>query len=215
MWENRPYRYLLLSHGLYGMASFGFVAWYPVILVRSYGMTFTEVGVFIGTILGFAMLAASLASGYVCAAVTRRLNSERWLVILPAAFCLISVPAIAVTALDVPKWAAMAGGVVALVFAVARTPPTLSLALGLLPSSMHSMTTLVYMIVTTMIGSAFAPLLVGAVSDASVSAMGPANALKHALLVTAPAFGLVGALLAFLPARFVPAKGIGGAAAAR
>ncbi|TMG80456.1 MAG: MFS transporter [Betaproteobacteria bacterium] len=208
MYRNRAYRYLLIAHGVYGMASFAFVAWYPVILVRSYGMTYTEVGIFIGTVLGVAMLIASLASGYVCAAVTRRTGNERWLVILPAAFCLISVPAMAVTCLDVSKTVAMAGGVVVLCFAVARTPPTLSLAIDILPSSMHGLSTLVYMIITTMVGSAFGPLIVGAVSDAIAGSIGDASALRHALLMTAPAFGLAGALLAFLPARFMPGKSV-------
>lgn len=208
MYRNRAYRYLLLSHGLYGVASFAFVAWYPVILVRSYGMTYTEVGIFIGTVLGIAMLIASLASGYLCAAVTRRTANERWLVILPAVFCLVSVPAMVVTCLDISKAIALAGGVVVLFFAVARTPPTLSLAIDILPPSMHGLTTLVYMIVTTMVGSAFGPLIVGAVSDAVAGSMGDASALRYALLMTAPVFGLTGALLAFLPARFMPGKSV-------
>ena len=206
MYRNRAYRYLLIAHGIYGVASFAFVAWYPVILVRSYKMTYTEVGIFIGTVLGIAMLIASLASGYVCAAVTRRTANERWLVILPAAFCLVSVPAMIVTCLDISKEVAMAGGVVVLFFAVARTPPTLSLAIDILPPSMHGLTTIVFMIVTTMVGSAVGPLIVGAVSDAVAGSMGDASSLRHALLMTAPVFGLIGALLAFLPARFMPGK---------
>jgi len=206
MYANRAYRWLLISHGLYGIASFGFVSWYPVILVRSYGMTYTEVGVFIGTILGFAMLIASLASGYVCPAVTRRTGNDRWMVLLPAIFILLSIPAMVVTCLDVSKQVAMAAGVVVLFFAVARTPPTLSLSMDILPPSMHGLSTLVFMIVTTMLGSAVGPLIVGAVSDSFIASLGEGRALRHALLVTAPAFGLIGALLAFLPARFMPRK---------
>ena len=206
MYSNRAYRYLLIAHGLYGIASFSFVAWYPVILVRTYGMSYTEVGVFIGTVLGAAMLIASLASGYICPAVSRRTGNERWMAILPAAFCLISVPAIVVTCLDVSKPIAMAGGVVVLFFAVARTPPTLTLSMDILPSSMHGLTTLVYMIVTTMIGSALGPVIVGSISDSMISSFGEGPALRNALLVTAPAFGLAGALLGFLPARYMPRK---------
>jgi MFS family permease len=98
--------------------------------------------------------------------------------------------------------------VVVLFFAVARTPPTLSLAIDILPSSMHGLTTLMYMIITTMVGSAFGPLIVGAVSDAVAGSMGDASALRHALLITAPVFGLAGALLGFLPARFMPGKSV-------
>jgi MFS family permease len=206
MYSNRAYRYLLLAHGLYGIASFSFVAWYPVILVRTYGMSYTEVGVFIGTVLGAAMLIASLASGYLCPAVSRRAGDERWMAILPAAFCLISVPAIVVTCLDVSKPIAMAGGVVVLFFAVARTPPTLTLSMDILPSSMHGLTTLVYMIVTTMIGSALGPVMVGSISDSMIASFGEGPALRNALLVTAPVFGLVGALLGFLPACYMPRK---------
>ena len=206
MFANRAYRYLLISHGLYGIASFGFVAWYPVSLVRGYGMTYTEVGLFIGTVLGAAMLLASLASGYLCPAIARRTGNERWMVILPAIFCLLSVPGMVVTSLDVSKTVAMAAGVVVLFFAVARTPPTLALAMDILPSSMHGLTTLVFMVVTTMLGSALGPLIVGAVSDSSLASLGEGPALRHALLVTVPTFGLIGALLAFLPARFLPGK---------
>jgi MFS family permease len=206
MYSNRAYRYLLIAHGLYGIASFSFVAWYPVILVRTYGMSYTEVGVFIGTVLGAAMLIASLASGYICPAIARRTGNERWMAILPAIFCLVSVPAFIVTCLDVSKPTAMAAGVVVLFFAVARTPPTLTLSMDILPSSMHGLTTLVYMIVTTMVGSALGPVIVGSISDAMVLSLGEGPALRNALLVTAPVFGLAGALLGFLPARYMPRK---------
>jgi len=206
MFTNKAFLFLLLGHAVYGIGIYAWVGWYPITLVRAYTMSYTEVGVFIGTWMGIAMLIASLSSGWVCPAVARRMGNDRWMAILPALFCLMSVPAMVLTCLDVSKLVAMIAGGVVLFSTVARTPPMLSLALDLVPASMHSLATLVIVIVTTSIGAAFGPIFVGMISDSVVAEVGQSAALRYGLLLTAPVFGLAGALLAFLPARFMARK---------
>lgn len=206
MFSNKAFLFLLLGHAIYGIGIYAWVSWYPISLVRAYGLTYTEVGVFIGTWLGIAMLIASLFSGWLCPTVARRTGDERWMAILPALFCLLSVPAMVFTSLDVTLPVAMLAGGVVLFMTVARTPPVLSLSLDLVPASMRSLATLVVMVVTNNIGAAVGPIIVGLISDSVVAEVGQSAALRHGLLLTAPVFGLVGALLAFLPARFMARK---------
>ncbi len=206
MFANRAYRYLLMSHGIFSIGFFAFGSWYPVSLLRTYGMSYTELGIFAGTVLGITMLIASVVSGYFCPAVVRRAGNERWMAILPAIFCLISVVAMVVASMDLSKPVVMVAGAIAFFFVVARTPPILGLSIELLPASMRSLATLVFIIVTNVIGSAIGPIVVGMVSDSATASLGEGPALRQAMLLTVPVFSLAGALLAFLPARFMPRK---------
>lgn len=206
MFSNRAFRWLLVGHATYGIGIYAWVTWYPISLIRAYNMSYTQVGIFIGTWMGVAMLIASLSSGWFCPSVARRTGNDRWMVILPAAFCLLSIPAMIATSLDVSQSVAMFAGGVVLFMTVARTPPMLSLALDLVPPSVHSLATLVIVIVTTSIGAAVGPIFVGIISDSVVAEVGPNAALRWGLLWTAPTFGLLGALIAFLPARMIGRK---------
>ncbi len=206
MYASRPFRYLLLAHGMYGIGIYAFVAWYPVSLIRTFSMSYTELGFVAGTGLGIVMVAASLGSGFMCPAVVRRTRNDRWLAILPAVFCLLSVPAMIVACSDVPKPVSLAAGAAAFALTIARVPPILGLSMSLLPGSMRSVTTVVFLIATNILGSAIGPLIAGMISDSFTGSLGSAGALRHGLLWTAPVFGLAGALLAFLPARMMPQR---------
>ncbi len=206
IFANRAFRYLLISHGIFSIAFFGFGVWYPVSLLRTYGMSYTELGIFMGIVLGIAMLVASVVSGYLCPTVARRSGDERWMAILPAIFCLISVVAMVVASMDLSKPVVLVAGTIAFFFVVARTPPILGLSMELLPASMRSLATVVLVLATNVIGSAIGPIIVGMVSDSATASLGEGPALRQAMLMTMPLFGLAGALLAFLPARFMPRK---------
>ena len=206
MYANRPFRYLLLGHGVYAIGIFAFVAWYPVSLIRSYAMSYTELGFVAGTGLGIVMFVSSLASGFLCPAVVRRTGNDRWMAILPAAFCLLSIPAMFIACSDVSKPVSLAAGALAFALTIARTPPILGLSMSLLPGSIRSVTTVVFLIVTNVIGSAIGPLIAGMISDSFTASLGDAAALRQALMWTAPVFGLVGAILAFVPALIMPRK---------
>jgi len=96
---------------------------------------------------------------------------------------------------------AMAAGGVAFAFTMARTPLILTLSANLLPAAMRSTGTLVFLLVSNILGSAVGPLIAGMISDALAPDLGAVAALRQALLWTAPPLCLLGALLAFLPAR--------------
>lgn len=208
MWAQRAFRYLLVAHGLYGIGIFGFIGWFAVLLVRNHGMSYTEVGLFAGTGLGIVMFITTIGSGYLGSAVVRRTGNDRWLALLPALFAVVSVPALFIASMDVSRAVVMAAGTAAFGLTIARTPLLLSVSMNLLPGSMRSTAIFVFMLVTNIGPSAIGPLIVGMVSDALAPELGAQAALRHALLWTVPTFCLLGALLAFLPARYMPRKSV-------
>ncbi len=199
----KAFRYLLIGHALYGIGIFSFVTWYPISLVRNHGMTYTELGLFAGTFLGIVMVLASLGSGWIGPRVVKRTGNERWMATLPALFCLLSVPALVVACSDVSRNVALAAGGVAFALTMARTPLILTLSANLLPPQMRSMGTLVFLLASNVIGSAIGPLVAGMISDALAPGLGAVTALRHALLWTVPPLCLLGALVAFVPGRFM------------
>jgi MFS family permease len=206
MIANRTFCLLLLAHGIYGFGIFAFVAWYPVSIIRTFGISYTELGLIAGTGLGIIMFCTSLASGFFCPAVVRRTGNDRWMAILPAIFCLLSVPAMIVACSDVSKPVSLAAGAIAFGLTIARVPPILGLSITLMPGEMRSMSTVVFLIATNVLGSAIGPIIAGMISDSMTGTLGDAAALRYALMWTAPVFGFIGALLAFLPAMSMPRK---------
>jgi len=206
MFAQRAFRYLLIAHGLYGIGIFAFVTWYGITLVRNFGMTYTELGLFAGTFLGIVMFVTTIGSGYLGPAVVRWTGNERWMANLPAIYAVLSVPALLIASLDVSLTVAMAAGTVAFALTIARVPLLLTLSMNLMPASMRSRATLVFLLTTNIIGSAIGPLIVGMISDALAPELGAQAALRHALLWTVPTFCLLGGLLAFLPARHMARK---------
>ena len=170
--------------------------------------TYTEIGFFIGTGLGLVMLLSGVGSGFLCPLVARRTGNDRWMVLIPAIACLASVPALAVTGLAVPQWLAMASGAVVLAMTALRTAPLIAVTMDLLPSSMHGLATMVFVTLTSHLGAAIGPILVGIASDSVKGGMDDAAALRFGLLVTGPVFGLIGALIAFLPAFYLRRNGL-------
>lgn len=206
MIANRTFCLLLLAHGVYGFGIFAFVAWYPVSIIRTFGISYTELGLIAGTGLGIIMFATSLASGFFCPFVVRRTGNDRWMANLPAIFCLLSVPAMIVACSDVSKPVSLAAGAIAFGLTIARVPPILGLSITLMPGEMRSVSTVVFLIATNVIGSAVGPVIAGMISDSMTASLGDAAALRHGLMWTAPVFGLLGALLGFLPAMTMPRK---------
>jgi MFS family permease len=106
----------------------------------------------------------------------------------------------------VSKPVSLAAGAIAFGLTIARVPPILGLSITLLPGEMRSVSTVVFLIATNVIGSAIGPVIAGMISDSMTASLGDAAALRHGLMWTAPVFGLLGALLAFLPALTMPRK---------
>ncbi len=203
MFAIKAFLYLMIGHGIYSIGIFSFVTWYGISLVRGHGMTYTELGLYLGTGLGIVMVLASLASGFLGSRLVRRTGNERWMATLPALFCLLSVPALVVACADVSTGVSLVAGTVAFALTIARTPLILTLSVNLLPAHMRSTGTLVFLLATNIAGSAAGPLITGMISDALTPGLGAVVALRHALMWTVPTFCALGALLAFLPAPYM------------
>ena len=204
MFANRAFRGILLAHGLYGIGFWSYASWLSVLLVRSHGMTYTELGVYSGVVIGVTMLISSVSSGFLAPKIVRRLRDDRWMVLIPAIACALSVPFIVLGSMDVPRNAVMACGVCVFFLALTRTPPLFSVSMDLLPPSTHGSATMALVIFGSIVGSALGPVLTGAVSDAWAPTLGSGPALQQAILWTAPVFCVLGSVLAFLPVRHIP-----------
>lgn len=202
LWQIRAYRYTLLAQIVFGIAAGGVVGWLSLAFLRIFPLTMTDVGWYIGTACGLTMFTASLLSGWGCARVARHRNDERYLVWLPATFCLLAVPALVLTFAPTNMPVAMASGAIFLGLSIARIPPLMALIMNLLPRDMHGLGTSVFNVIAQ-VGTAMGPLIVGIASDAMTPSMGSVEALRHALLYTLPPMAIAGALLAYLPARYI------------
>lgn len=204
MWRLPAFRWILLGHGIYGVGFFAFATWFAVLLVRHFGMNYTELGLFAGVGLGLTMMVSMIGGGFLCPYLVKRTGNDRWMIWLPAIGCALSLPFITLACMDVPKTVAMLACTGVFFVGMARMPPLISIAVDLLPAEMHATAAMVLVIFGNILGSALGPLLTGYVSDHLALSMASGAALQQAMLWTAPPLCLFGTILAFLPGRYVP-----------
>jgi MFS family permease len=167
------------------------MTWLPSLMIRSYGMTKTEAGGYIGAINGIGGFMITICVGVIADRLSRR--DLLWNLWLPATLFLVSAPFAAFTFLShSPAFMLLCFGVSAsLVTACAA--PIISYSQQIMPSSVHAMITAVIFLVLNVVGFGVGPLMVGALSDYLVPHVGETAALQQSLLFLAPPALVLGA----------------------
>ncbi|HAE74382.1 MAG TPA: MFS transporter [Candidatus Aquiluna sp.] len=88
--EVKSFRYLVIASSLHAFAAYGILQWTPTFLIRTHGMSTTELGLYLGLIIGITGVAGVLAGGYLADHLSGR--DKRWYVWLPGLAMIISVP---------------------------------------------------------------------------------------------------------------------------
>jgi MFS family permease len=180
MWRVRSVRHTVLGSTLAGFVGYGFVLWMPSFLIRSHGLSPTQVGITLalmtGVVGGLGTFTAGRLADYLA---ERDVRWRTWVVALAkagyvpflAAFFLIDDLQ---TALFVYLIPAFFGG-----FYLA---PTFALIQSLVSLRMRALAASITLFVLNIVGMGFGPQMVGIMSDVFAPAYGK-ESLRMALLV--------------------------------
>jgi MFS family permease len=83
MWKVRSIRHLTIGAALAGFTGYGFVLWMPTFLIRSHGLSLTEVGLVLALMSGIVGGIGTFTAGRLADVLARR--DERWRAWLVAA----------------------------------------------------------------------------------------------------------------------------------
>jgi len=182
MWRIPSMRHLTIGAALAGFVGYGFVLWMPTFLIRSHGLSPTEVGLVLALMTGVVGGLGTFTAGRLADVLARR--DERWRAWLVAAGKAGYVPFLAAFFLvDDLKWALVLYLVPAF-FGGFYLAPTFALVQNLVDVRMRALASSIVLFILNIIGMGFGPQLVGILSDLFAPAYGQ-ESLRMALLVLA------------------------------
>ena len=180
MWRVRSIRHLCLGSALAGFIGYGFVLWMPSFLIRSHGLSPTEVGLILALMSGVVGSMGTFTAGKLTDVLSRRdIRWRTWVVAIgKGGYVPFLVAALWVddltTALVLYLFPAFFGG-----FYLA---PTFSLIQSLVSVRMRALASSITLFVLNIIGMGFGPQLVGILSDYFAPEYGQ-HSLRMALIV--------------------------------
>ncbi len=180
MWRVRSIRHLCIGATLAGFIGYGFVLWMPSFLVRSHGLSPTEVGLTLALMNGVIGALGTFTAGKLTDVLARRdVRWRAWVVTLGKGGY---VPFLAAVFLVDDLTTALVLYTIPAFFGGFYLAPTFALIQGLVSLRMRALASSIVLFVLNIIGMGFGPQLVGIMSDWFAPEYGK-ESLRMALLV--------------------------------
>ncbi len=181
LWVQRSSRHLTLALVLLYTMGAGLGPWYAAFLMRSHGMGTKEVGLWLGSVVGFSAGMGTFVGGFVSARWFAR--DERLQMRLSAATIAAVIPCFAAFLLLPGKYEALLALVPLMMVFNVFNGPAFALLQRLVEPRMRATALAVVMLLANLIGMGIGPQIVGALSDGLQPISGP-DSLRYAMLAT-------------------------------
>ena len=163
MWRVKSIRHLVAGSSVAAFVGYGFVLWMPSFLMRSHGLSPTEVGLTLALMAGIAGGLGTFSAGKLVDVLARR--DERWRCWLVAAAKAGYVPFLALVFLVDDFSMFLVLYVIPAFFGGFYLAPTFALIQSLVDVRMRALASSITLFVLNIIGLGFGPQLVGVLSD--------------------------------------------------
>ena len=179
LWQSKPFRKAAFAAGFCAFTGYSTLTFIPSFLIRSHGMSISEVGVSLGLIIGFSGVIGALSGGFL-ADKFGKINL-RWYMWVPAIGVLLSVPfALLALSLDSLTWVLVCI-FISNVFGSCYLGPTIAISHHLVKPSMRATTSAILFFILNIVGLGCGPVVTGMMSDALTPEYG-AESLRYALM---------------------------------
>lgn len=186
LWRRKSFVHMSLGAGLSSFSSYAVLSFFPSFLARSHGMGISQIGIYLGLIIGISTAIGFVGGGYLAdrvAEIGRRYSIWimsaamliGWLFIFPV--YLSNDPYLVLALFFVPS--VLNNMYLATVFAQTQ---------GLVEVRMRSVASSFLLFVINVLGLGFGPLIAGWLSDGLAIAVG-AESLRYSLLIIAAVTG--------------------------
>lgn len=180
MWRVRSTRHLAIGAALAGFIGYGFTLWMPAFLMRSHGLSPTDVGLILALMTGLIGAMGTFTAGKLADVLSRR--DERWRAWVVAAGKGGYVPFLAGVFIVDDLQTALILYIVPAFFGGFYLAPTFALIQSLVSLRMRALASSITLFILNIIGMGFGPQLVGIMSDWFAPEYGQ-HSLRMALLV--------------------------------
>ncbi len=188
---QRTFVLMTAAGAIQSLSGYGVLAWGPTFLIRVHGMAVTEIGVWLGVIIGIGGSIGALAGGRIADRLGHR--DRRAYAYLCGTVCLLGVPLGVAFLLAGTKLASLAWFVPFYMLGAMYVGPMLSMCQGLVPLRMRATASAVLLFVLNLVGLGAGPTLVGWLNDALAPTYG-SEAIRYSLLLVTLAGTVAGAI---------------------
>jgi MFS family permease len=190
------FKALSLGMAFAGMAVAVLPTWAPAFLLRSHGVPLASVGALIGPAVGLGGITGTIVSGLLASHLARKHGGEVHGLLVPLVAVPLAAPFFLVFILAPSLVLAMSSAAIMNFLLASAMGPCIAVAIGIAPVRMRAVSSTLMLLASGIIGGAIAPVIVGAVSDATAPYLGT-DALRYGLATMAP-MPLVAGLLLWL-----------------
>jgi predicted MFS family arabinose efflux permease len=180
MWAQKSTRHLIAGTSIAAFVGYGFVLWMPAFLIRSHGLTPTEVGLTLALMTGIVGGCGTFAAGKMVDVLAKR--DVRWRCWLVAIAKIGYVPFLVLVFLVDDFYTFVVLYTIPAFFGGFYLAPTFALIQGLVSVRMRALAASITLFILNIIGLGFGPQLVGIMSDVFSAEYGQ-ESLRMALLV--------------------------------
>ena len=183
---RKSFRHMAFGAGLAAFLGYAVISFYPSFLVRSFSMSLSSIGIYLGLILGIAGGLGFAGGGYVADRIGRKRTR--------AAFNAITASLLLAWIFNFPVFYASSGPTSLAFFAIPAVLSNVYLATtfaqtqSLVPLRMRAVASAIVLFVINSIGLGFGPLLTGALSDFLAADYG-SESMRYSLLIVAAIVG--------------------------
>jgi len=164
LWNRRSFRHMAIGAGLQAFVLYSMASWMASFIIRSHGMSTSELGLWLAMILGVGGAIGVLGGGIIGDRLI--LRDKRWYMWLPVLVGLISVPFSAYIYLA-------DNATTALIFAI------------MVGARMRALSSAIVSLIVNLIGLGAGPFIIGFLSDSMAPKQG-AESLRYAMLYVLP-----------------------------
>ena len=182
LWRRASFVHMTVAAGLSSYVGYSVIGFLPSFLVRSFGMPASQIGLYLGLIVGIVGGAGFFLGGYIADHLGKT-EHRRALRFIGLTVLLTAVP-YAVMFLSNSWQVALALFLIPALTANVYLAPVLSQAQGLVSLRMRAMASAVALLIINVIGLALGPLLTGMLSDVLGTRFGEESMRYSLLLVT-------------------------------
>lgn len=183
LWSRRSFRLMAMAAAMNAFAVYSMNSWTASFMIRSFGLTSGEVGIWLALILGLGGAVGLMLGGLLAERLAPR--DRRWYLWVPGIAALISIPLMIATYLAESATWSLVMFVIPGFLATLYLGNTLAMVHGLVGLRMRALASAILLFVLNIIGLGLGPWSVGVLSDLLNPSLG-AESLRYALLYVVP-----------------------------
>lgn len=184
---------LTIGVSFHALSSYAFMAWLPTFMIRTYEMTTTQVGLWLGLSLSAGLFMGNLSASVLADKMGTK--DIRWYVWIPGYGNILTFPlAVLLLYVGTPFWTLIA--IMPFTFMTSTwASPTMALFQAILPANMRASGNALLGFFQNLVGIGIGPLIVGILNDALNPTFG-IDAIKYSLTIVS--IGFVGSAVFYI-----------------